>query len=498
MPSARTADLTALYVRADRISVGIIWLTTAVTLALAVWSGTWQAWGFVALPAAALPSLLVALNPGARINRVTVAAAYMVLIGVAIHQAGGMVEMHFGIFCLLAFLLVYRDWLPVVAGAGVTAIHHVGFNALQTGGTGVYLFPEPSWGMVAVHAAFVVFQTSVLVFLAETARRDALAGVELDTVARGLKGDNGIDLTYRLSNPRSAVTQGLHGTLDGIRETLASARATLTEVTSVGEAVSSHSGSIAERASEQSGETQNVASSVTEMSASIQEVARNASETATTTRRFSERLQGVQTQVEEASQLIASVYQRLEQGSAAIESLEQAGERIGSVVDVIRNVTDRTHLLALNASIEAARAGDQGRGFAVVAEEVRNLAQQTAQSTQEIESMISALRDQTRSSVADMRAGVEETGQGARGASEASERMQALRHEISHLDDLTGGIASAAEEQSQVAEDIDRRLNAIRDRATTTENAAADSASQADTLRQQIETLAQRLERFSL
>lgn len=492
-------DTTSLYRRADQISIAILWLGGILSLVLAGRHGTWLASLSIGLVTPLAVSLLAWTLPGARATRVAVGIAYMVLAALVIHQTRGMIEMHFSIFCLLAFLLVYRDWLPIVVAAGATAVHHLLFNYLQTADTGVYLFPEPSLEMVLVHAAFVVFQASVLVFLAETGRRDARSGIELDALAKGMQRDDSrIDLTYRLSDTASPVTRGMHASLDAIRATLDEARSKLGELAGVGQTMESHSTSVSERAAAQSQDTQTLATSVTEMSMSVQEVAKNAATTAETTQRFNERLSSVRDSVSQASSAMRHVLDRLEQGSESVEALERQGEEIGTIVDVIRNVTNRTNLLALNASIEAARAGEHGRGFSVVADEVRTLAQQTAESTAQIETMIAALREQTRTSVASMREGVQDTGHAADEMGQASERMTEILGTISHLDELTGGIASAAEEQSQVAADIDQRLNAVSDKAAETERDSGANVASAAALRSEIDDLQTRLQRFVL
>ncbi|QIT54277.1 methyl-accepting chemotaxis protein [Aquisalimonas sp. 2447] len=490
-------DLSRLYRFGDRISVAILWLGVLLALALAPLHGTWMEWFLVALPAALLPSALAFLLPGHRLTRVAVGVAYMVFSALIIHQTRGMAELHFSIFALLAFLLVYRDWLPIVAAAGVIAIHHLSFNLLQAADVGVYVFPEPGLHMVLVHAAFVVFQTAILVLLAVIGRRDSLAGAELDAVARGLRADEGdIDLRYRFPAPTSAVTEDMHESLSAIQESVLSVRSTLDDVAGLGQTMDADSRVAVEQATAQSDETRTLATSVTEMTASIEEVARNAGTTAETTRSFSRRLEEARDGVSNASNSIQQVLQRLQQGSERMTALEKQAEEIGSVLDVIRNITEQTNLLALNASIEAARAGDHGRGFAVVAEEVRNLAARTSESAGQIEGMITGLRQETAASVNAMEEGVTETGRGADLITGADHTMGELLGEVHHLDEITAGIASAAEEQSQVAADIDRRLNRINDQAEQTRARTSDTADNAVRMHALVEDLQGRLQRF--
>ncbi|WP_413468930.1 methyl-accepting chemotaxis protein [Pseudomonas sp. FME51] len=202
------------------------------------------------------------------------------------------------------------------------------------------------------------------------------------------------------------------------------------------------------------------------MSAAVEEVARNAVYT-------SEQSQSTAISAHEGNSQVSHTLTAIEQLSATIHStsgevqeLADKAQRISSVLDVIRAVADQTNLLALNAAIEAARAGEHGRGFAVVADEVRALAHRTQQSTAEIEEMISNIQQGTERTVAAMEisntmaSGTQEQSQKA---SEAFARVSTAVNEINERNLV---IASAAEEQAQVAQEVDRNLVNIRDLST--------------------------------
>lgn len=124
----------------DRIMVVVAWLLFVYALVLAPRHQTWAAAWIIGLPAALVPTLLAWPQPGGVVVRIAVGAAFMVLSALHIHQMHGLIEMHFGIFVLLAFLVYYRDWTPIVTGAAIIAVHHLGFNFLQVGGYPVYVF----------------------------------------------------------------------------------------------------------------------------------------------------------------------------------------------------------------------------------------------------------------------------------------------------------------------------------------------------------------------
>lgn len=143
----------------DKIMVSVNWFLFAVALAFAPMHSTWGVALLIGLPAAGVPSLLYLTMPGTLGSRLANATAFMVFSGLTIHQAHGMVETHFGIFALLAFLLYYRDWMPIVIAAGVIAVHHLLFNQLQQAGYPIFVFPTADGlHMVLVHAAYVVFE----------------------------------------------------------------------------------------------------------------------------------------------------------------------------------------------------------------------------------------------------------------------------------------------------------------------------------------------------
>jgi methyl-accepting chemotaxis protein len=214
---------------------------------------------------------------------------------------------------------------------------------------------------------------------------------------------------------------------------------------------------------QQNAEIEQAVTAVTEMTAAVEEVARNAVSTSQATRDTDESARHGHAQV---SQTIDSI--RLltaDIGSAGEEVGLLAGNvrNIGQVVNVIRAIADQTNLLALNAAIEAARAGEQGRGFAVVADEVRALAQRTQQSTGEIEQMISAIQTETEQAVATMNASMARADSTLELAQSAGEALDSVTGAIATINERNLVIASASEQQAQVAREVDHSLVNIRD-----------------------------------
>jgi len=180
--------------------------------------------------------------------------------------------------------------------------------------------------------------------------------------------------------------------------------------------------------------------------------------------------------VDETIAIINHLADDVEQGASAVNQLREDSENVGTVLDVIRGIAEQTNLLALNAAIEAARAGEQGRGFAVVADEVRTLAGRTQESTQEIQEMIESLQTGSKEAVELMTQSSEQTLSGVQQTGKAGEALTAIANEVERINDMNTQIASAAEEQSSVAEEINHNVVSISQVTSETAQGAEQTA----------------------
>jgi len=212
---------------------------------------------------------------------------------------------------------------------------------------------------------------------------------------------------------------------------------------------------------EQQAATSQVASAMEEMVTTVQEVARNTSDAFQATDKANDETRLGGEVVNRTVVRINDLADEVGQAAGTIEQLAQDSERVGGVLDVIRGIAEQTNLLALNAAIEAARAGEQGRGFAVVADEVRTLAGRTQQSTQEIQAMIERLQSRAKNAVDAMSRGQVVAGEGVSEAALAGESLESISHSVNSIRDVNAQVASAAEEQSAVAEEIKRNVGHI-------------------------------------
>ena len=287
------------------------------------------------------------------------------------------------------------------------------------------------------------------------------------------------------------MRRSLRGLIGNIGDSSAQIAAAAEELSAVTEQTSAG-------VNDQRQETDQVATAVNEMAATVQEVARNAVDAAQATVEADQQaLQGEQV-VGEAIAQIEQMAAQVDRTSEAMENLRRDSDAIGSVLDVIKAVAEQTNLLALNAAIEAARAGEAGRGFAVVADEVRGLAHRTQQSTEEIEKLIGTLHVSAQGASQLMRDNQQLSASTVELTRSAGEALKLIAGTVSAIQGMNQQIAAAAEQQSAVAEEINRSVISVRDISMQTATASDETARASTELAQLGNALQQQIGRFRL
>ncbi len=273
------------------------------------------------------------------------------------------------------------------------------------------------------------------------------------------------DLTRRLSSNRQdelgQIARGFNTFLDKLQSMMGQVVSSVQRVSDASENTADIAIQTSQGVRKQLTEMDLVATAVHEMSSTAQEVASNANQAAEATHNADMAAQNGKTTIMNTVSTINHLADEILRAVATVQHLEQEGEQINSVLVSIRSIAEQTNLLALNAAIEAARAGEQGRGFAVVADEVRNLALKTQQATEEIQKMIEQLQGGTHAAVQVMESSQQHTLDCVAHVQSAAGALDEITQAVSVIHQMNIQIASAAEEQSSVAEDINRNVSTI-------------------------------------
>lgn len=353
-------------------------------------------------------------------------------------------------------------------------------------------------GVIGVVAAAVGLLLSVLL------GRSISSGLRTASLALADIAEGGGDLTRRLPEPaggRDETTQlaaAFNRFVGKIQSLVGEVASSSEQIGTASERMAGITELTADGVQRQQREIELVATAMNEMTTTVQMVARHASEAADATHEANAEADAGQAEVEKTVSAINALATEVEQAGEVIHRLEADSTQIGSVLDVIRGIAEQTNLLALNAAIEAARAGEQGRGFAVVADEVRTLASRTQQSTEEIQGMIERLQAGARDAVTAMEKGRERATLSVEQAARAGSSLGTITGAVTRINDMNLQIASAAEEQSHVAEEINQNVLRISEVAESSAEGAQQTTTASDELKAYAAQLRTLVSRFRI
>ncbi|MBL0842083.1 methyl-accepting chemotaxis protein [Pseudomonas mediterranea] len=298
----------------------------------------------------------------------------------------------------------------------------------------------------------------------------------LSAVERVASGDLSHDLVVARRDEMGQLQGSLQRMTVSLRQLISGISEGVTQIASAAEQLSAVTEQTSAGVSSQKVETDQVATAMHEMTATVQDVARNAEEASEAAVAADQQAREGERVVGEAIAQIERLANEVGNSTAAMGDLKRESDKIGSVLDVIKSVAQQTNLLALNAAIEAARAGEAGRGFAVVADEVRSLAQRTQKSTEEIEELILGLQSGTEkvASIMDSSRGL--TDSSVELTRRAGSSLENITRTVSAIQSMNQQIAAAAEQQSATAEEINRSVLNVRDVSEQTSAASEETA----------------------
>ncbi|MBV1788393.1 methyl-accepting chemotaxis protein [Marinobacterium sp. D7] len=318
------------------------------------------------------------------------------------------------------------------------------------------------WGEFAIIGGIIMLQIAlgfIFWMMARALRLLPQVVAEFNSIAEGdltstrviSEGDDEVGL----------LSRGFEGMRNQLREALGSVSQSSSQVHHAAQEMTEYTEQTLSAIDNQRREIESVASAITEMSAAAHQIAGSAEEAAASAQQADDEARAGAEVVRRAVRTIEELVCKVIEAADVIAGLEQDSESIGGVLDVIRGVAEQTNLLALNAAIEAARAGEQGRGFAVVADEVRSLASRAQDSTAEIQEIIEKLQKGARNAVQAIELGRAMTEESIAQTSRASESLMTIEQAVARINEMTAQIASASEEQSAVSGEVAESINQI-------------------------------------
>ncbi|MDO6515429.1 MULTISPECIES: methyl-accepting chemotaxis protein [unclassified Neptuniibacter] len=415
--------------------------------------------------------LTYSVAKGTFISRAVIAASYMFMSMILIMQQFGRLEMHFHIFSVLAFLILWRDWRVVVVAALVIAVHHLVSVPLQLADT--YIGDHPyityaitcDWPTFFLHAFFVIVESAILIMISVHLRRQYVLANQIRTVVENAATDK--DLTIELSSIKAATKddkafiETLGQFFDMIRTTMQQFQSSSSKLAGFSEQSANLSRTSQEQLCGQNDKISSVVAAVTEMSQTIAEIAQNTASAAQSSENAKKLTDQSFDKVKISIGNTLALVQQQKEAKEMVDKLAADTDDIGAMLDIIRGIAEQTNLLALNAAIEAARAGEQGRGFAVVADEVRSLAQRSQEATKEIDTVVTKLQSASKGVVTIMESGREKSEETIAITEQTQYTLDQAANAVADILAMNLQVAAAVEEQSQVADIVSMDMESI-------------------------------------
>ncbi len=417
------------------------------------------------------PFVVQSLRPYSMLSQSATAFAFMSFVTLQVHLAYGMIEMHFGYFVLLAVLFAYQRIIPILVAAGTAAVYHVILAIMQASGSHVFLYEEAGAlissdagipGFILVHAAYVVMETVVLVRLVYLTRPIIDTAQQIIYSNSVMLHENGdIDLTTEIEVSDNELVYRYKQFIDAVRDSIRGAIDTSKYLESSIKELLNIYASVSDQVKAQEGQLNAIRSSTNQGAESGQALSKHVSYVKDKAEDLNRLKDESVRAVRKSASRTGQTSDYISETSNTLSKVDEDTVSISGMVESIQGIAEQTNLLALNAAIEAARAGEQGRGFAVVADEVRALATRTHQATGEINNLIQRLSEGASEAVKTMTQTVDEI-QASQGLNEeAAEQMSALGSRIDEIFQSTINIASGVEEQTVINHEIETEVEEV-------------------------------------
>ncbi|GGF59617.1 methyl-accepting chemotaxis protein [Alteromonas lipolytica] len=453
---------------------------------------------WLGLPIILLPLYLSFTNPESEISGHAMGIGTQLMTALHIHQAFGLIEMHFEIFALLAILAYFRNWKIIASATVVIAVHHISFFFLQATGVGIYVFEEGhvTFMILLLHAVFALVEGFTLMYMTKRSYEDGVGGAALATAINAILQDS------QHINLRTEVDKSIP-MLKRFDELMTALRQLVHDASSLANDVASTSAFIQSSTQELNQHVQQSSNEIGSISAASEEIA-------VTLQDSSERTNSANNITQEARQTTGESRASVESAKNTINSLrdrlnntantnQELNERCSSISEAMRSITavaEQTNLLALNAAIESARAGEHGRGFAVVADEVRTLAIRSKESADEITTITEQLVSSTASSVTQMNQCIELVDEAVSASDSAASFMHNIEARIQSASDNMVEVAASASEQKVASSNIAQGTAKIHELANLESKTAQQLEAKSTELAQMCQRMLQTVQRF--
>ena len=453
--------------QAHQIFRYVLFVQWLVSIGLGFYYGNWFEPLVIGTLILIVPIVVSLKYPGEIISRHAIGIGLQLFTALHIQQTYGLIEMHFEIFTILAFLSFYRDWKVIASSTATVAVHHILFFILQSNGQAVFIFEEShvQIHILLIHATFAVIEGVVLMYMANVNGREAHSAFMLaHNVSHIMQHKNQLDLR------ESELIA--HKDIKEFTELLSAIRVLVKETTELNEKTVTITDNV-QLTSEQlvtSSESSvkqvaHIHHSIQEMAAAINSITILSEQADKISNEAEAKTTETVSSITRSRKGIESLRDTLVVASQVIQELNQKCQNISHVMQSIKSVAEQTNLLALNAAIESARAGEHGRGFAVVADEVRQLAIKSKMSAEEIETITASLISSSSNSVNQMNGCVTLVDDAVAASSENVDTIKSVSSNIADMTikvrqisaaskqqlGLTGGIANATEQLTNLS-----------------------------------------------
>lgn len=423
-------------------------------LMLATLHQSWWPAVLIGVPSALVPYLLYRSLGDQLLSRLSYGISFMFFSALHIHQSMGKTEVHFGIFVLLAMLIAFRCWKVILAAAVTIAIHHLLFMYLQFGGSAVYLVPQQDANLqtVVIHALYVVVEAAVLIVICKRSLREGMEGQALfDVTDALLTRDNKILISSRARDINSNLIDKFNGVLNTLQNTVTTIDKSAQQLKAQSSELLEEGTALSDIMNRQLAEVETINNASRDMADGINEAVRLSQQVLHIAQQAQSSAQSGRQTVSATIVAIDSLTGQLQSSKEKVHGMAESSNEIRSVLEVIQSIAEQTNLLALNAAIEAARAGEQGRGFAVVADEVRTLASRTHGSTAEIKNMIGRLVQSSAESVQAVDKCLEQIDNTVNFARQSDTALQDISTQASAVVEAASTMTLALNEQEQAS-----------------------------------------------